>query len=260
MTVEAECCGAKVDLGSATSQPRVRGSVLAADGAGDLHEPDFTSGRAGTLLAALKRAKAGKPDLALIGNLVGPFSLLGMLADPLMLLRWTRRKPDLAHRHLDRLTDALIRVGTLQAEAGCDAVCIADPTATGEILGDSLFRSFALPYLNRITGQLRRAGTRAIVHICGNARAIEKELFELDADAVSFDSSVDIVAIAEKKPRWRTMGNVDTFLLDKGPAGAVRRSSRRLLDGGVKLLAPACGVIPTTPVSHLRAMREAART
>jgi [methyl-Co(III) methanol-specific corrinoid protein]:coenzyme M methyltransferase len=54
------------------------------------------------------------------------------------------------------------------------------------------------------------------------------------------------------------MGNVDTFLLERGPAASVLKSSRRLLDGGVKLLAPACGVVPTTPVSHLRAMRDAA--
>ncbi|GAH80578.1 unnamed protein product, partial [marine sediment metagenome] len=33
---------------------------------------------------------------------------------------------------------------------------------------------------------------------------------------------------------------------------------RKLLEGGIRLLAPACGVITTTPLSHLRAMRDAA--
>jgi len=258
MTVEAEAYGAEVDLGSGSVQPKVRGQVLASDGTGELRRPDFKAGRAGVLLAALRAAKRSGVDLPLVGNLVGPFSLLGMLCDPLMVLRWTRRKGGVVHGYMGRITDDLCAFGALQRKAGADVVCIAEPTATGEILGGPLFREFVLPHLGRLVRALKSEGLAVIVHICGDARAIERELFELKADALSFDSMVNLIALKRKNPPWEVMGNVDAFLLERGPAADVSRRSHRLIDGGVRLLAPACGVIPRTPVSHLKAMRSAA--
>jgi [methyl-Co(III) methanol-specific corrinoid protein]:coenzyme M methyltransferase len=220
--------------------------------------PDFESGRARVLIEALTYAADRGLDLPVVGNLVGPFSLLGMLADPLRVLRWTRRQPQDVHRYMDRLADDLVRFGGIQAEAGADAVCIAEPTATGEILGGTLFAAFVAPYLARIAERLRAAGTRVILHVCGDARPIEAQLTGLPVEAVSFDSMVNIVAVARKGPPWQVMGNVSAFALEDGPAGAIAKWTRSLAAGGVRLLSPACGVVPTTPVAHLRAMREAA--
>jgi [methyl-Co(III) methanol-specific corrinoid protein]:coenzyme M methyltransferase len=258
MTVEAEAYGAEVDLGSVSVQPRVIRPILPGDGTGEFPAPDFRAGRAGTLLSALAMARDLRTELPLVGNLVGPFSLLGMLSDPLMVLRWTRRKPDVLLALCDRIVRDLIAFGRMQKEAGAEVLCIAEPTATGEILGGTLFRKFLLPSLQRMIGALKSEGLEVIVHICGDVAAIEGELFELGAGAVSFDSMVDIVRLVGKKPPWAVMGNVDAFLLRKGPSVAVRRCCRRLVEGGVRLLAPACGVIPSTPVTHLREMRNAA--
>lgn len=258
MTVEAEAYGARVDLGDTTTHPRVRGHVLAADGKTPLPRPDFGKGRAGLLPAALRRARALCPELALIGNLVGPFSLLGMLADPLRVFRWTRRQAADVHRYMGKIAEDLVRFGEMQIEAGVDAVCIAEPTATGEILGGALFGSFVVPYVREIAERLRAAGSPVIVHICGDARPIEAEVLSLPVEAASFDSVVNIVALERKRPPWQVMGNVSAFLLERGPARAVGSRTRSLAAGGVRLLSPACGVVPTTRVAHLRAMREAA--
>ncbi|HUW58974.1 MAG TPA: uroporphyrinogen decarboxylase family protein [Planctomycetota bacterium] len=260
MTVEAEAYGAPVDLGSVAVHPRVTGAILGTDGTDALPRPDFRAGRARTLLDALGTAKDHRPDLPLIGNLVGPFSLLGMLADPLRVLRWTRRRPQALQTYLDRITDDLIEFGRLQTEAGADVLSVAEPTATGEILGGTLFREHVLPHLDRLVRTLHAEGPGTIVHICGNVRPIEAELLELTADAVSFDSMVDVVALVRKTPPWRVMGNLDAFLLESGPIEAIRRRCRRLLAGGIGLLAPACSVIPVTPVAHLRVMREVTET
>jgi len=256
MTVEAECCGASVDLGSATVSPRVKGFVLPPDGSGALREPRFTSGRAGVLLAAIRQASVMRRGVPIIGNLVGPFSLLAMLADPLQVLRWTRRKPDVLRAHLDAVTKGLIEFGRMQIESGADVICIAEPTATGEILGARLFESFALPAVERIVKSLKDAGAAVILHVCGDARPILPELRRLCADAVSFDSIVDIVEVNRSRPPWRVMGNVSPFLLASGSRDAVRDACEALLDGGIRLIAPACGVIPTTPVAHLAVMAE----
>jgi MtaA/CmuA family methyltransferase len=258
MTVEAEAFGAEIDLGSGTSQPRVRGTILADDGSGDLRQPDWRAGRAAIVLEAMAAARAERPDVAILGNLVGPFSLLGSLADALQVLRWTRKSPETVDRHMSHLTSRLLEFGRLQIAAGAEVVCIADPTATGEILGGPRFRACVLPHLARLVQGLKDSGARVIVHICGRVEAIDAELRELPAHAVSFDSVADILAIHQSRPPWRVMGNVSPFLLEKGPPEAVWRRSRQLIAGGVQLVAPACGVIPTTPVEHLRAMRSAA--
>jgi len=269
MTIEAEAYGAPVDLGSMTVQPKVEREILPADGGGDLPAPDFRGGRAAVLLAALARVRALRPDVAVIGNLVGPFSLLGLLCDPLQLLRWVRRRPDLVERRMARIADDLAGFGLRQAEAGADAICIAEPTATGEILGGELFGRCVLPHLVRTVDRLRGAGVGVIVHICGDARPIERELWQIGADAVSFDSIVDIVGMAARQPPpataravavpgWQVMGNISAFMLENGPPERVRDAARRLIDGGVRLIAPACGVVPTTPVAHLAAMADAA--
>ncbi len=145
MTVEAEAFGAEVDMGDRTAQPHVVRPVLPDDGTGRLPEPDLRAGRAGVLLDALRELRRRCPDAAVIGNVVGPFSLLAMLADPLMVLRWTRRRPELVDGYLDAITPHLERFAADQVAAGADAVCIADPTATGEILGGALFRALRPP-------------------------------------------------------------------------------------------------------------------
>jgi len=256
MTLEAEAYGASVDLGGRLTQPRVRDPLLEGDKA-ELPQPDFRVGRAGVFLETLRAARTRNPDVAVIGNLVGPFSLLGMLCQPLQVLRWTRRNPSLLASRMERLSEDLVEFGRLQHKAGIDALCIAEPTATGEILGAELFRTAVLPHLNRIAAALRRSGLRVIVHICGNVVAIEQELWELQADAVSFDSTTDILTVVQKGPPWQAMGNVSPFLLKEGPAETIRKRCRKLVEGGVRLVAPACGVIPTTPLAHLCAMREA---
>lgn len=257
MTVEAEAFGATVDLGSDTVQPRVRGVILPPDGPHRLPTPQFNKGRAAVLLEALRRARRLRPDLALIGNLVGPFSLLGMLADPLQVLRWTRKRPETLAPLLSAITERLLEFGVLQIECGADLICISEPTATGEILGGPHFAAFALPYLNTLCRSLRAKGVPVIVHICGAVAAIRNELLETAADALSFDSMVDVVSLAAESPPWQVMGNLDAFLLRKGPSQAVEKRCRKLLQVGVALLAPACGVIPTTPVAHLAAMARA---
>ncbi len=255
MTVEAEAFGAEVDMGDRTAQPHVVRPVLPDDGSGRLPEPDLRAGRAGVLLEALRELRRRCPDAAVIGNVVGPFSLLAMLADPLMVLRWTRRRPELVDGYLDAITPHLERFAADQVAAGADAVCIADPTATGEILGGALFERFALPCLNRMARGIRAAGAAVIVHICGDVARLRGALGALEADAVSFDSMVDLPGLAAAGPPWQVMGNVSAFALERGPADRIERGSRRLAAAGVRLVAPACGVVPTTPVAHLRAMR-----
>jgi [methyl-Co(III) methanol-specific corrinoid protein]:coenzyme M methyltransferase len=259
MTVEAESFGAPVDMGSPTIQPRPAGRLFEPEEEFALPRPDFTLGRAGVLLEAIRIARRAAGDFAVIGNVVGPFSLLAMLTDPLKVLRWTRREPARLGRYLDELAAAAADFARLQAAAGADVICIAEPTATGDILGGELFGEFVLGRLNALTDAIRQAGARAVVHICGNVAGVRGELAALRADALSVDSMVDVAALARGRPPWQAMGNVSTFLLASGGEKLIMRECRGLVEAGVRLVAPACGIIPTTPAASLAAMSRAVR-
>ena len=56
------------------------------------------------------------------------------------------------------------------------------------------------------------------------------------------------------------MGNVSTILLQNGPIDRIQNASRNLLDCGIDILAPACGISAKTPVGHIKAMTEVAKS
>jgi len=259
MTVEAEAYGADVNLGSIDVQPRHQGWCFDAADDFRLPRPDFSMGRAGVTLAAMALARSMRPDIALIGNVVGPFSLLAMLTDPLQVMRWTRRSSSRLEAYLDTLADHLGAFARMQVEAGADVICIAEPTATGDILSKAAFRRFVLERVNDMARRISDAGGRVIVHICGDVSMIRGELTELCADAVSFDAMVNMTEILRSKPPWLAMGNVSAFKLAMGTPEEIKALSQRLVGGGVRLLAPACGIIAATSVANLKAMSETAR-
>ena len=96
-----------------------------------------------------------------------------------------------------------------------------------------------------------------IVHICGNVKNLGDSLALLSAAAVSIDSLVGIATLKELAPKQVTMGNVSTFLLEKGDPEQLAKNARRCLLEGVDILAPACGISPGTPVANIRAVADA---
>ncbi|MFQ6134012.1 MAG: uroporphyrinogen decarboxylase family protein [Armatimonadota bacterium] len=258
MTVEAEALGSQVNYGSDSVQPRVSREVLTS--AGDWRDLNSDHGRARVpvVLEALTRLKAGLPDMAAVGNVVGPFSLAGSVVSPDRLLREVVRRPDEVRALLAWLTDWLERYGIAQVEAGAEVMAIAEPSATGEILGQQGFAAFAAPYLRRLTEALRRAGAKVILHICGDATDLGEALGSLGADAVSVDGMVNLRWLKELVGPVPVMGNVSAFTLARDRPAAVAERGRRALAQGADILAPACGVVPTTPLANLRAFAQAA--
>ena len=119
MTVEAENMGAGVDLGDRYTEPRVvQYAVESVDQWEKLRPLDPTRGRAGTVLEALKKLRVRCPDAVLMGNLTGPISLVSSLVDAARFYKELFKKPENAHKVLDRVTDGLVAFGLAQIEAG----------------------------------------------------------------------------------------------------------------------------------------------
>ena len=171
MTVEAEALGAEADMGDCEVEPHVvRPAIASCAEAGRLKPFDVTKGRAAAVVDAVRILKLRSAGVPVIGNITGPVSVAGTLVDMSVFLNDMRKHPDECAHLLDIITGALIIYGRAMAEAGADAICVAEPSGTGEILGAKRFREFTVPYINRLLDAIDVPVK--IVHICGKLRAV----------------------------------------------------------------------------------------
>lgn len=253
MTVEAEAMGAEVDLGSRGNEPRVtQYSIDRFDEIGRLRSINPGKGRAKVCVDAIRILKKEAPQTPVIANLTGPISLASSLIDPLIFYKGLITDRQQAHKFMELVTENLIRFGEALAEAGADVICIADPSASGEILGKKAFAEFALPYINILVNYFREEHhIPSIVHICGDVRCLGGMLSEIAAESISVDAMVSIKTLKELAPAKVSMGNVSTYLLEKGDVDDITKHGERCLRSGVDILAPACGISPKTPVANI---------
>ena len=59
--------------------------------------------------------------------------------------------------------------------------------------------------------------------------------------------------LRDELPGAIRVGNVDAELLRRGPPEAIERVARRAAEE-FHIVAPACGLVPSTPPDHLRAL------
>ena len=256
MTAEAEAFGGEVEDGDEITSPHmVQYPLKSVKQWRDLKELNpHTDGRLPTILKCTAILSQRFSDTPVIGNLVGPLSLATSLVEATVLFKALKQEPEDVHGLLRFLTDNSIRYGEALIGHGANVMVISDPSATGEILGPSLFKEFVLPYLNSIVNRMHELGKPVIVHICGNVIPIYELLKELASECISVDSMVNIREAKNVISGKKLMGNVSTILLQNGPIDRIQKVSRNLLDCGIDILAPACGLSAKTPVEHIKVM------
>lgn len=260
MTVEAQALGCQVDMGTETVLPHVARHAI--DDVSQIELPPrfdlARRGRVPVVLEALRILKRRAGPDPVIGAVVGPVSLAAMVMQDGIFLRLLRRDAHAALRLIAALEKSIRRFALAQRAAGADCTTIAEPTATGEVLGASHFAHFALPALARLLRGLRQRGVPVILHICGDVRPIVAPLRQLDRAigghlALSVDAMVSGHRLQAELPGVVRVGNVDALLLERGPGSAVEAAARRAARG-FQVVAPACGLVPTTPAANLRAL------
>ncbi len=254
MTVEAEAMGATVNLGNLFFEPHVLESPLNSSAEADLLRPlDVDAGRARVVIDAIKLLKAAGTDVPIIGNLTGPVSTAGTLVDMSILLKEFRKKPAEAQRLMEYMVINLVKFGQAQIQAGADAICISEPSGTGEILGPQLFRDYTLKYINQLMDALDDAPVK-IVHICGVLKSVYHIIPEFNCDVFSVDSIVGLDEIKKFIPNKAVMGNINTHALAVMPPEKIAKLTRYAISRGADIVAPACGLSTTTPLLNVQTM------
>lgn len=262
MTVEAEAMGAQVNMGTRINEPRVTGYPLhSVEDWQKLRPIDVKAGRAKVVTDAISLLQARNPDVPVIANLCGPVSLATSLIEPMVYYKELLKKADRAHEMMDFIADNLIAFGKAQIEAGACILTISDPSGTGEILGPKGFQNFAVPYINKIITAIRAEGeVGIIVHICGRLKNIYSGINALASDAISFDSITNAKSLSESVTNKVIMGNVSTYILEKGTPEKLAIVARQCAENGVTILSPACGIGPKTSLTNIRAVVDTAKT
>ena len=140
-------------------------------------------------------------------------------------------RPDLLHRLLGVVTDAVIAYLAAQRAAGAQALQVFD--TWGGVLSPTLYREFSLPYLERIARELPRGegGQRTPLILFGKGNAPHLEaLAATGTDAVGVDWLVGMDEAARLiGGKVALQGNLDPATLYGSPQ-AIAREAARVLD------------------------------
>ncbi|HWR01268.1 MAG TPA: uroporphyrinogen decarboxylase family protein [Chlorobaculum sp.] len=256
MTVEAELLGSTIDKGTLSCEPKIVREAFGSVEKVVLRDIDemIGEGRIHTVTSATGWLAEKHAHLPVIVSMTGPVSTAASIVDPMTFYKQLRKNPAGAHRVLEYVTALLIRFAEESVKAGATVIAIGDPSATGEILGPAMFQEYAVRYLNILAEAVHGLGTPVILHICGNIDRVRYLVPELRADALSTDAMVNLAKLKEEYPEIITMGNLSTYALEWSTPGKIADQTKKLVDDGIDIISPACGLSTSTTVANIRAM------
>jgi MtaA/CmuA family methyltransferase len=196
-------------------------------------------------------------DAAIIGKVMGPWTISYHLAGTQNFLLWALTDPDKVRRYLEALKEVTILFAKAQFQAGADAVVLADH-ATGDLVSPKTYEKFLLPVHQEM---VQRIGGPLILHICGNCADRLRMFVEAGFDGYHFEWQVDArEAVRVVNGEISLVGNINnpTTLL-RGTPDDVHQQVRYSVAAGVNIIAPECAVPLQTPLRNLRAIVAAAQ-
>jgi MtaA/CmuA family methyltransferase len=206
-------------------------------------------------LGILRRRYGDK--VAMIGKVMGPWTISYHMAGTENFLLWSATDPDKVRRFLDALKEVTVLFARAQFQAGADVVVLADH-ATGDLVSPKTYAQFLLPVHQEM---VQRIGGPLILHICGNCGDRLRMFVEAGFDGYHFEWQVDArEAVKVVNREMALVGNINNpVALYRGTPEDVRKQVRYSIEAGVDIIAPECAVPLQTPLRNLRAIVEAAQ-
>lgn len=255
---EAEALGCVVDWGSSAMMPDAK--THPAKEVSDLLIPEALLEKPSmrVILEALEILRRHYGDqVAIIGKVMGPWTISYHMAGVQEFLLWTLTDPDKVRGFLDVLKEVTISFAKAQLRAGADVVVIADH-ATGDLVSPKVYQNFLLPLHQEIN---QRIEGPTILHLCGNCSDRLRFFVEAGFDGYHFEWQVDAkMAVQVVNHEMSLIGNIaNKDVLFGGTPEDVYKQARYSIEAGVDILAPECAVPLQTPIANLKAIVEAAK-
>lgn len=274
LTVEAEALGCEVDLGDKERTPQIKSTPFKSGSEIKVPSNFLSSGRIPIVLEAIDKLKDKYGDtLPIIVGMTGPFTLTGHLLGVENLVRLMKIRPEEIETALDNSLDACMDYAEAISEAGPDIICVAEPTAAPELIDPLQFKSMVKPALEDLANVIK---TKKVLHICGSTQPIIKDMATIGYDGISVEEKVDIKKAKEELERVSPMrvggksmtvgsskkskivGNISTTqTLFRGTEEEIKNEVKMVLDAGIDILAPSCGLAPRSPLKNIKTMIDA---
>jgi MtaA/CmuA family methyltransferase len=260
LCVEAEAFGCKINWGRIDRHPSVETHVFNDISEFKVPERIIEKGRFPIKHKVEEKLRREYGDyLPIVNQVTGPFTVAGHIFGIEKFLMWTKKKP------IEQIKEVLMMIADVNVEdskealrSGADIICIADPSATSDIISPQFFKEVLVPVYRSIS---RRLGAPIVLHICGNATAYLPYIPDTEIDAFSVDAQVNI-AFAKQilGNRVAVVGGVPTIsALLFGKPETVRKAVIDAIGQGVDVVMPSCGIPPRTPTENFRALVEATK-
>jgi len=255
---EAAALGCEMDWGSPSMMPDARTHPIQR--IEDLVIPENLLEKPSlkVVLEALSLLRRQYGDeAAIVGKVMGPWTISYHLAGTQNFLLWAITDPDKVRRYLEALKEVTVLFAKAQFQAGADVVVLADH-ATGDLVSPKTYEKFLLPVHQEM---VQRIGGPLILHICGNCADRLRMFVEAGFDGYHFEWQVDArEAVRVVNGEISLVGNINnpTTLL-RGTPEDVRQQVRYSVEAGVDIIAPECAVPLQTPLRNLQAIVEAAQ-
>jgi [methyl-Co(III) methylamine-specific corrinoid protein]:coenzyme M methyltransferase len=146
-------------------------------------------------------------------------------------------------------------------ENGADTMVIIDPTASAQLIGNEFYEKFVVPYHKKICDAMHELNVPVVLHVCGDTTLGLSLMETCGVDGISVDQNVDAATAVGNVKNATIVGNLDpvNMLWNQTPE-AIKEQSQKVLDAGIGLLAPGCGIVSKTPTENLQAMVEMAKS
>jgi [methyl-Co(III) methanol-specific corrinoid protein]:coenzyme M methyltransferase len=259
LTVQAEAFGCEIELGSKDTQPSVRKPAFSSIEQLSMPSDYLQRKRIPVVLKATSIMKKNAPDLPIIVGIEGAYTLAGHLMGIENLMKWSIKQRDNITKAVDLATKASIEYSKAAIDAGAEVICILDPTSSPDLMSPKDFASLVKPKLKEVSDAIRAKGAASVLHICGNAQKILKDMAESGFDGLSIEEKINLTAARQLLgPRPALVGNVSAAkTMFSGTPQAVREEAKKAIEAGADILAPGCGIAPSTPLENIRALVEA---
>ena len=179
-------------------------------------------------------------------------------------------QPEFAHRLMDMVLEANIRVARNAVRAGADAIAIADDYAGNDspFFSPAAFREFVLPRLQRMVDVIHEEGAKVVKHSDGNLWPILDGIVDTGIDALNPMEPIagmDIGLVKQKYgKRVCLIGNVDCayILSEASPEEveeAVKECIRKAAPGGGHIMSSSNAIHSAVKPENYRTMVEATK-
>jgi len=198
--------------------------------------------------------KDAPPDAPIVVGVNGPSSVTAKIHGMERYLKLLLRTPEEIGHTLDVVSEFIIKYIKELEEVGADVITLIDSSASGEIIGPELYKKVAAPREIRI---IKTSRVPVVLHICGNCTSIIPFMVETGITGVSIDHKVDILKAKQLiNGRASLIGNINPVDLWLKESKDIREITIKVIEEGMDIVAPGCGLVPQTPLSNIRTMTE----